>query len=59
MKEGVQKPCTRLSVHDLRACYAITHKREPGQLPELHKNPDVTPESMTATRYKMVKRKAL
>lgn len=47
----------RFTFHDLRAHYTTVHKRERGQLPDLHANPAVT--ARVYDRNREVRRKAL
>ena len=40
IKEKVLSQETRFTFHDLRAYYTTMHKREHGDLPDLHANPN-------------------
>lgn len=55
--EGVLTKDTRFTFHDLRAYYTTVHKRERGELPDLHANPATT--AKVYDRNKEVKRRAL
>lgn len=57
MTEGVISPEARFTFHDLRAYYATLHKRERGELPDLHANKETT--ARVYDRNKVVKRRAL
>ncbi len=57
IKEKVLSQETRFTFHDLRAYYTTMHKREHGDLPDLHANPATT--ARVYDRSKEVKRRAL
>lgn len=57
IKAGVLSAETRFTFHDLRAYYTSVHKRERGELPDLHANPATT--ARVYDRNKEVKRRAL
>lgn len=57
IKAGVLSKETRFTFHDLRAYYATVHKRERGELPDMHANPATT--ARVYDRNKEVKRRSL
>jgi len=57
MAEGILQPEERFTFHDLRAFYTTVHKRERGELPDLHADPRTT--ARVYDRNKFVRRKAL
>ena len=57
MAEGVVPVGQRFTFHDLRACYTTEHKALTGELPDLHKNREMT--TRVYDRNKVVKRSAI